>query len=238
MGVGTNYFEASRETPRKAAVVRSMFDRVAPKYDLFNTLLSFGLDRWWRRVAIKTLLADLPEGHTVLDAGCGSGDLGGRIRRRRACLGLDFSLPMLREGQRKFPDLALCQADATRLPLADACLAGVISAFVIRNISDIPRCFSQMYRCMVPGGRFVILEFSLPRNALLRWGFQSYMALAMPVCSRLFAGDPQAYDYLRRSISDFAERVDLVKLLGEAGFRDVVARPLLGGSVQLLSARR
>jgi len=233
-----DYFQASRTD--KSATVRRMFDVVAPKYDRFNAILSLGLDTLWRNKAIKTLERGLPEGGFVADIGCGSGDLCGQIRSTTAhsVVGGDFCRGMLNEARRKFRTLPLSQADATNLPFASESLKGIISAFVIRNIDGLPKAFGEFSRCLKPGGRVAILEFSMPRNPIVRLGFNAYMGVMIPIACRLFKGDGEAYQYLRQSINDFGRKIDVCELLREADFQEVRGTPLLLGGVTLYEATK
>ena len=228
------YLEAKHN---KAAIVQSMFDEVAPKYDCFNTILSMGLDRIWRKQAIAHLLDQLPEG-PILDMGCGSGDLAGALYKKRPVIAADFCKGMLLEAQKKFSDLKLAQADATKLPLNDNKLSGVITAFVIRNIENLSQAFSEVHRSLKPGGRLVILEFSLPQNPILRFGFFTYLKIMFPIACKLFGGDQEAYQYLRKSIRSFGENIDVPALLKREGFAQVRQKPLLLGGVALTIAEK
>jgi demethylmenaquinone methyltransferase/2-methoxy-6-polyprenyl-1,4-benzoquinol methylase len=235
----TDYFSATLKSS-KSAVVKAMFDEVAPKYDQFNAVLSLGLDTIWRRRAIHHLLKDLPQKKgLVLDMGCGSADLAGDLMEiPHPVMGADYCLGMLKEAQNKFPTLGISQSDATNLPFKDASISGLISAFVIRNIDGLSQGFDEFYRCLTPGGKVVILEFSLPKNPIVRLGFLGYLKVMFPVACKLMKGDGEAYAYLRKSIMDFGTHIDVQKLLGESGFKSVKGTPLLMGGVTMYEAVR
>jgi len=233
-----DYFQASQND--KSGTVQRMFDVVAPKYDRFNAILSLGLDTIWRNKAIAALEKGMPSEGYIADIGCGSGDLCGQIRSQTShdVLGGDFCRGMLNEARRKFPTMGLSQADATNLPYANESLKGIISAFVIRNIDGLPKAFGEFRRCLKPGGRVAILEFSMPSNPLVRLGFNAYMSIMIPIACRLFKGEGEAYQYLRQSINDFGSKIDVCGLLNEAGFKDVKGTPLLMGGVTLYEASK
>lgn len=229
-----DYYKASQSS--KARVVQSMFDQVAPKYDCFNAILSLGLDRIWRKQAIRTLTQNTSTQKPILDLGCGSGDLAGALHPKHSVIGADFCYPMLKEAQQKFSGLPLLQADATTLPLQNQSISGAISAFVIRNIEGLENAFHEVSRCLIPGGRFVILEFSLPKNPIMRFGFFTYLKIMFPIACTLFKGDQEAYQYLRKSIRSFGENVDVKHYLSKANFQNIQSKPLLGGGVTLYQA--
>ena len=230
----TDYYEQSQDN--KAKVVQSMFDVVAPKYDCFNQILSLGLDSFWRKKAIKALYKNLPKEGTILDLGCGSGDLAGDLYKKDTVIGGDFCYGMLNEAHQKFSDLNLMQSDAMALPLKSSSLKGVISAFVIRNISNMQMAFDEVYRCLNQGGQFVILEFSVPKNFIMRFGFFTYLKIMFPIACLLFKGDNQAYQYLRKSIKSFGENVNVAEHLSESGFTNIESTPLMGGGVMMYKA--
>ncbi len=218
----------------RAGTVRQMFDRVANKYDLFNRLCSLGLDEVWRRKAVKHLEKDLPAAGRVLDLGCGSGDLGSHFKQAKVW-GADFALQMLRQAKRKYSGRNFTQADACCLPMQEHIFDGVATAFVIRNVADIPGCMKEVLRVLKPGGKFVILEFSLPKNPLMRLGFQFYLRTAFPFFCLLFAGDQSAYRYLRCSIQQFSREVDLLADMRKSGFINTERVAMLFGGVAIIS---
>lgn len=227
----TDYFAKAHKD--KAGTVQNMFDVVAPKYDCFNAILSLGLDTLWRKKAIASLEREMPEQGHILDIGCGSGDLAGDLWEKHPVVGGDFCLGMLKEARRKFPTMQLSQSDATRLSFPDAVFKGIISAFVIRNIEGLPKAFEEFHRVLRQGGKLAILEFSMPKNPLIRFGFTTYLKIMFPIACRIFKGDPEAYAYLRKSIKEFGTEIDVPGILKGAGFENVKATPLLMGGVTL-----
>jgi len=231
-----DYFIESKSN--KGKVVQKMFDEVAPKYDCFNAVLSMGMDTFWRAKAIKRLLHELPTKGQIIDMGCGSGDLAGDLFGKQKVIGADFCHGMLKEAQLKFNHLPLAQADATNLPFKGNEIRGIISAFVIRNIDGLPKAFKEFYRVLQPGGKLVIMEFSLPKNPVIRFGFMLYLKIMFPIACKLFKGDGEAYVYLRKSIQDFGSKIDVVSLLQQAGFNKCRNTPLLFGGVALYEATK
>ncbi|MBF0196552.1 MAG: ubiquinone/menaquinone biosynthesis methyltransferase [Planctomycetes bacterium] len=226
-----DYFEKTKEN--KPETVRHMFDQVAPKYDCFNRILSLGLDKLWRKRAIRNLKTNLAQEGFILDMGCGSGDLAIDISHHDTVIGMDFCRGMLKEAALKNKSLPLCQGDATQLPFANNVLRGVISAFVIRNVGSLANCCHEVYRCLQPGAKVVILEFALPQNPIFRIGFLTYLKIMFPIACSLFKGDTEAYEYLRKSIQSFGENINVVEHLENAGFNHVKATPLLLGGVNM-----
>ena len=211
----------------KRAYVRTIFSEIAPRYDLLNHVLSLNIDKGWRRRAIATLdVARRPDG-TYLDVCAGTLDVGAQLVRSPGfgghVVGADFAEPMLRAGVGKAPRAALqpMAADAMQLPLADASLAGAIVAFGIRNVADLDAALREIHRVLEPGAKFVILEFSTPRNPLVRAGYLAYFHHVLPRIGRLVSGHRTAYTYLPRSVANFPVEEELAQRLTRAGFADV-----------------
>ncbi len=224
--------------PEKEAV-RSMFDRIAPRYDLLNRLLSAGVDVRWRRKAVDTL--DPKDAARILDLCTGTADLLiealGRGPRLRG-LGADISPQMLVRGLRKLERRgmasrsALACADAERLPLRGALFDGALVSFGIRNIGDRERALHELIRVLRPGGRLVVLEFGLPRG-LLGTLYRFYFGCLVPWIGGVISGDPGAYSYLPASVAVFPTPEAFGALMEKAGFVAVSWRPLTGGIANL-----
>ena len=228
----------------KRAYVRRMFSEIAPRYDLLNHVLSLNIDRGWRRAAIAELAwRDNPEG-TWLDLCAGTLDVGAMLASmegfRGSIIGADFAEPMLRRGLGKAPRtvLAPVAADALQLPLPSDTVSGAIVAFGIRNVADLDAGLREVQRVIAPGGRFVILEFSTPPNALVRAGYRTYSHHVLPFIGRLLSGHPTAYRYLPESVDRFPEADALAGRLGAAGFVDVRWRHLTMGVAAIHCGRK
>jgi demethylmenaquinone methyltransferase/2-methoxy-6-polyprenyl-1,4-benzoquinol methylase len=212
-----------------------MFSDIAPRYDLLNRLLSFNVDRRWRRAAIAELGPTLRAGGTVLDVCAGTLDVGAELARSPGfggfVMGADFAEPMLRRGVGKAPArlLAPVAADALELPLPNDSVAGAIVAFGVRNLADLDDGLREVHRVLRPGGRFVILEFSTPRSAVIRAGYHVYFHHVLPAIGRVVSGHATAYRYLPESVAAFPEAGALATRLERAGFVNVRWRPLTFG---------
>jgi demethylmenaquinone methyltransferase/2-methoxy-6-polyprenyl-1,4-benzoquinol methylase len=216
-----------------------MFDRIAPRYDLLNRVLSAGIDVRWRKAAVDDL--ELPGPARVLDLCTGTADLLIEALRRspeRRGLGVDLSQGMLARGARKLAARgwagrsALLAGDAGRLPLRDACVDGALVAFGIRNVDDPLRALREARRVLRPGGRLVVLEFSMPRG-VLGSAYRFYFGAVLPRIGRLVSGDGGAYSYLPASVALFPEPPAFGALMKEAGFAGVAWRSLTGGIAHL-----
>jgi demethylmenaquinone methyltransferase / 2-methoxy-6-polyprenyl-1,4-benzoquinol methylase len=217
----------------KVAWVRTMFDSIAPRYDLLNRVLTFGLDVGWRRAAVAAL--DLERGALVLDVACGTGDLCRDLRRAGyEPIGFDFSAGMLAAAR---TDAPLVQADALALPVADACARGVTCGFALRNVADLGRLFDEFARVLEPGGRVSLLETAEPTSRALRASHRLYFRAVVPAVGGLLS-DREAYRYLPRSSAYLPVTETLLAMLGERGFRDVRRRELGLGAAQLISGQR
>ena len=223
--------EALPEGEAKVRAVRSMFDAIAPRYDLVNRVMTFGMDVGWRRATVAAL--ELPSGASVLDVAAGTGDL----CRELAAVGhrpvaVDLSMGMLAHARTGAP---LVQGDALRLPLRDASLDGVVCGFALRNFTDLPAFFGELARVVQPGGRIALLEVAQPTNPLLRWGHAVYFGKVVPRIGGLLS-DPAAYRYLPRSVAYLPPVPALLEQIRSAGFVDVRRRLLSVGIAQLLTA--
>lgn len=220
----------------KRAVVRAMFDRIAPRYDAMNRLLSVGLDQRWRRAALS-LAAVGPEDR-VLDLACGTGDFSQLALERGArAIGLDFAGEMLRRARRRVAGGVFVQGDGAALPLADGAVTVAACGFALRNFVSLPEIFEELARVLAPGGRLVLLEVDRPRSALLRGAHSAYFDHVVPLLGGLLS-DRAAYSYLPQSTAYLPEASRLLAALEEAGFEQVARTGLLLGAAQILSALR
>lgn len=230
---------AAAGAPVKRSYVQRIFSEIAPRYDLLNRLLSGGIDRSWRRAAIARLGVERRLAGTYLDLCAGTLDVGAAVSRTRgfrgSVIGADFAEPMLRAGRGKAPAAVLSPvvADALALPIADGTCDGAIVAFGIRNVVDMPAAFAEILRVLTPGSRFVLLEFSTPRLALVRWTYELYSRRVLPLVGALISGHPTAYKYLPESISNFPAAGKLTQIMCDAGFADVSVTTLTFGVAAL-----
>jgi demethylmenaquinone methyltransferase/2-methoxy-6-polyprenyl-1,4-benzoquinol methylase len=244
---------------RTAEGVRRMFDRVAPRYDLANTVFSLGQDRAWRRAAARaTRLAD---GEVAADVACGTGALTRELQAiapGATVVGFDFSMEMLVHGRRPTGGAAsaptdrgtplgfpgplrpdppqpsrYAAADAIQLPLRDASVDVVTIAFGLRNLPEPGQGLLEFRRVLRPGGRLVVCEFSQPVVPVLGGVYRRYLTRLMPLAARRLTSDPEAYQYLARSIGAWPDQPELAAWLQHAGFVEVAWRDLTGGIVAL-----
>ena len=236
----------------KATRVRNMFAAIAPSYDLNNRVHSLWLDQSWRRAAVK--MATLKPGDRVVDVACGTGDLTLAFDRALARLsrstqnatvsqqqslsrvvGIDFTLPMLPLAQKKTHSQSsgdptsprYVNGDAMNLPLPDACCDVVSIAFGIRNVADPARAMREFFRVLKPGGRLIVLEFSLPTNRAMLSLYQFYFRQIMTRTATWIARDRTgAYRYLPQSVSTFIDRRQMLDMMKQTGFVEPAIKPL------------
>ena len=236
---GVSHLSKSRER------IAGMFDAIAPRYDFLNHLLSAGIDRQWRRKAIRSLV--LTGGERVLDLCTGTADLAIAARTMRPAarqvVGLDFAGAMLLVGRemlrsRRLGGITHVRGDATRVPLADSSVDAVTVAFGIRNVEDPAAACGEIYRVLRPRGRLAILEFSIPTAPGVRALYLWYFSRVLPQIGRLVSRHSSAYGYLPTSVETFASPDEFVTILRQSGMCDVAAVPLTCGIVFLYVGRR
>jgi demethylmenaquinone methyltransferase/2-methoxy-6-polyprenyl-1,4-benzoquinol methylase len=218
----------------KERMVHDMFDRVAPRYDLVNRVMTLGMDVGWRRRAAREL--HLAPGSRVLDLASGTGDL---CRDLAAVghrpVGIDFSFGMLSAARTTAP---LVQGDALRLPAPDGCADGATCGLALRNLVDLGAFAAELARVVRPGGRIALLEVAEPPNPILRWGHGVYFGAVLPRIGALLGSDPAAYRYLPKSVAYLPPPTELVGLFADAGFPDMQRTLLSAGIAQLLVGTR
>ncbi len=205
-----------------------MFDDVARRYDLTNTVLSFGQDRYWRSVTRKALDARVQE--KILDLAAGTGVSTDEFARSGAyCVAADFSLGMLRVGRER--GLPMVAADVLNLPFADEAFDAVTISFGLRNLADTTQGLREMARVVRPGGRLVVCEFSTPTWKPFRTVYMNYLMRALPPIARRVSSNPDAYVYLAESIREWPDQTGLARRIADAGWSGVAWRNLTGGAV-------
>lgn len=214
----------------KKEKIRQMFDGIAPDYDRLNHLMSLGVDRSWRRRALRWIV-DAQRPQRILDIACGTGDfslaIAGRMHADSRITGLDLSEGMLAVMREKVEAAGLSerisclQGDCEAMPFADGSFDVATIAFGIRNFEHREAALREILRVLRPGGRLVILELSVPENKLLRWGYNLYFMHFVPWIGGLVSGDKAAYRYLPASVQQFPGRREWTATMAHCGYADV-----------------
>jgi demethylmenaquinone methyltransferase/2-methoxy-6-polyprenyl-1,4-benzoquinol methylase len=234
--------QAPDKTPAR---ISSMFDAIAPRYDLLNHVLSAGMDRGWRNRAIDAL--ELSDRARVLDVCTGTADLALAAVARHggvSVIGVDFAAEMLRLGLTKVRRaslerrIRLVRGDASRIPVADRSCDAATIGFGIRNVADPERALAEIARILRPGGRLAILEFGQPRIPGIRTLYSWYFRYLLPLVGRLVSKHRSAYSYLPASVGTFPPPSEFARILAATGFSHVQAVPLTFGIVYLFVARK
>jgi demethylmenaquinone methyltransferase / 2-methoxy-6-polyprenyl-1,4-benzoquinol methylase len=234
----------SREPDKTPAKIAGMFDAIAGRYDLLNTVLSGGLDRYWRRLAIASL--KLTGRERVLDVCTGTADVAIGAARHGAArvVGVDFSGSMLVHGLDKVRTascgerIQLIRGDAMNLPVASGTVHAATIAFGIRNVLRPEVGCQELFRVLKPGGRIAILEFGVPHARVFAAIYSWYSNNVLPRIGRALSRHEAAYTYLPESIGAFAYGAEFAKILSTAGFSHVEARPLMFGAVYLYTGSK
>lgn len=220
-----------------------MFDRIAPRYDLLNRVLSFGIDRRWRKKAVDLLREARPQ--RILDVATGTADLAIEAMRLEPerVVGIDIAEEMLSIGREKVERLGyedriqLRTGDAEKLPFSDSQFDAVLVAFGVRNFEDLRRGLSEMKRVLKRGGSVVVLEFSRPTAFPVRQLYGFYSRYVLPRVGGAVSRDSGAYQYLPDSIAAFPAGQDFLDVLASVGYQDVQCRPLTFGIASLYTGR-
>jgi len=226
-GTGAGGAREEGNEAHKRAYVRATFSEIAPRYDLLNHLLSFNIDRAWRRRAIRALEWRREASGVFLDLCAGTLDVSAMLAREPGfegvVIGADFAEPMLRAGVGKAPATVVSPlaADALDLPLATDSVTGAIVAFGIRNVSNLDDALREVLRVLRPGAPFVILEFTTPRSRIVRALYHVYFRHLLPLVGRIVSGHKTAYQYLPASVAYFPVEESLAAYMTSAGFVDI-----------------
>jgi demethylmenaquinone methyltransferase/2-methoxy-6-polyprenyl-1,4-benzoquinol methylase len=223
----------------KKEEVTSMFDNISARYDFMNHFLSFGIDRIWRRKAVKALQEIQPK--VILDIATGTGDFAIALLKLNPekIIGLDISKGMLEVGKKKMVErkidhiIDMQHGDSENLPYENGCFDAVTVAFGVRNFENLEQGLSEMLRVTRNGGKIAILEFSKPKKFPVKLTFQWYSKYIIPFFGKRIAKDEKAYAYLPESVNVFPEGKEFTDILEKIGYRSVTAKTLSGGIATL-----
>ncbi len=230
---------------KKKEFVREMFNSIYRTYDLLNHLLSFGIDIYWRKRALKDVY--LHENDVCLDLAAGTGDFGLEVPKKFRCkiIGYDIaenSLKVFQEKirKKKFDEskFTFVVGEAENISLKDETVNLITIAVGIRNFYDSQKSLIEMYRVLKTGGRLLILEFSLPKNKLIQMIYNFYFEKILPFIGKLISKDNSAYKYLPESVKLFEQEKDIAGEILKAGFRELKIEPMTFGIVKLYSAKK
>ena len=229
----------------KAKQVEEMFDSIAPAYDFMNRAMTMGIDRWWRRVAVKMVGKTRPS--SILDVATGTGDfaidLYNNIKPQQV-MGIDLSNGMLDVARRKVDKLGLqdaiklVQGDCLALPFGDREFDAVTVAFGVRNFEHLLQGYQQMLRVLKPGGMLCVIELSTPLNCIIRWFYDIYTLHIIPWFGALKSHDKSAYRYLPQSIAAVPQGEDMLNIMRQAGFNDCKVKRLTLGTCSIYTGFR
>lgn len=220
--------------------VKNIFDTIAFRYDFLNHLLSFGVDKYWRRKALK--LSKVASGTILLDVACGTGDVAIEAYRHgvRSIVGADFSHNMLSLFAKKTDWIKgkTIQTTAEQMPFKDNSFTNITVAFGVRNFYDIKEGFKSFHRVLKPNGRATVIEFQMPENKVFKSLYKFYFKKVLPLIGGIVSKNKSAYKYLPESVEEFDEKISLVDLLKEVGFTSVKKYKLTFGIVQVVIAEK
>ena len=222
--------------------IRKLFDTIAPTYDFLNHLLSLRRDSYWRRMAVRELKG---VGGRILDIATGTGDVAIEIIQQKGhqkkVFGLDFSEPMIKRAQQKilrrgfFQLIALSRGDAIDLPFRENTFSASVIAFGLRNIPNKEKALFEMIRVIKKGGKVIVLEFTFPRDELMRRLYPFYFKKFLPWLGGLISGDRGAYAYLPESVTHFPHAEDYEEMLKRCGLDEIRSRRLTFGIASIIS---
>lgn len=234
------------DTSRHPAKIAEMFDRISPTYDKVNRVLSFGQDVRWR----KQMALHLPnkKNLSVLDIATGTADqliaLFEQSPKVKKGVGIDFAEKMLEIGRKKLAEkpyqqnVLLLKGDAEKIPFPDATFDATTISFGIRNVSNVPKALAEMRRVLHPKGKSLILEFSLPKNSLLKFLHLFYLRGILPKIGGFLSKSPASYSYLNQTIEEFPYGKAFLTLMEKAGFKNVSATTFMLGGVTLYEGEK
>lgn len=224
----------------KQKKVKRIFDSIASRYDLLNHLLSFGIDKYWRKKALK--LTGISPATVLLDIACGTGDVAIQAKKMGVTkiYGADFSHNMLRLFNRKSEWIIgnNIQMTAENIALKDESITNITVAFGVRNFYDIQEGFNSFYKVLSKSGKATIIEFRMPDNPFFKALYKFYFKKILPVIGGIISGEGEAYKYLPDSVEEFDEKINLPELLSNSGFKKIAEHKLTFGIVQVVIAEK
>lgn len=228
----------------KKKAVRDLFDDIAPTYDRLNHLLSFNVDKRWRKLAIRNI--EKPEKVLLLDVACGTGDFAIAAAKAgvKQIVGIDIARNMIAVGERKIKKLHLeeqidlQEGDSEKMKFGNDVFDAVTVAFGVRNFENLKQGLAEMYRVLKPGGQIIILEFSKPVHAPMKQLYFFYFRHILPFVGGWLSGNRGAYAYLPESVLKFPQGEDFLKIMQECGFRTTSCRRLTFGIASLYTAKK
>ncbi|MFJ2621345.1 demethylmenaquinone methyltransferase [Glutamicibacter sp. NPDC087344] len=215
---------------KQADQVQNMFDKLAPRYDLLNTLMTGGIVNYWRKITTEAI-APKP-GERILDLAAGTGTSSMPLAKAGAKVtACDMSTGMLEEGRKRYPELDFVYGDAHELPFEDDTFDAVTISYGLRNIDDTEKALSELRRVTKPGGRIVVAEFSTPTVVPIKVAYQQFLPRAIPALGYIVSPNPSAYAYLAESIAAWPDQETLGGKFVNVGWKNVEYRNLTGGIV-------
>ena len=220
---------------KKQRYVNRLFETIAPRYDFFTSVMSYGMDRGWKRVLVE--MAELKGDETVLDLACGTGDITFEVARRLdggRGIGLDITHAMLEIAERKrrrseLNHVSFHRADILSMPFADESFDRVTGGYALRNVSDLPAALAEIKRVLKPGGRFLSLDFGHPRSRIYRWVYLRYLTIVGSAAGLALHGDPDTYRYIPETLKLYPGQRGVRELMQGTGFVDTGFREFAGG---------
>lgn len=220
--------------------VKRIFDSIASSYDLLNHLLSFGIDIYWRKKAIR--LTGMNENSILLDIACGTGDFAITAKKSgvNKIFGADFSYNMLSLFKKKSDWIKgkTTQLEAENLPFKNESVTNITVAFGVRNFYDIQKAFNSFHRVLKEKGKVTVLEFRMPEKGFFRMFYIFYFKNVLPFVGKIISGDKEAYTYLPESVEEFDKKIDLTTLFRNANFSKVTKHSMTFGTVQVIIAEK
>ena len=229
----------------KTEQVRDMFDSIAPAYDFMNRAMTFGVDKWWRSVAVNMICKSNPA--TILDIATGTADLAIKLADKMPAAhvtGVDLSANMIEIGRQKVTQrylsdrIELMTADCLHLPFADNTFDCITVAYGVRNFEHLDQGYGEMFRVMKPGGMLVVIELSTPTNQVVKPFYRLYTKHIIPLAGKLVSKDVRAYSYLPESIAAVPQGDNMLALIKQAGFDDARFKTLTFGTCSIYSAKK